>query len=114
MNLSDNIAGILGFLKIAIIILGIAHFCACILNLIATVDYEELGVSWFESIGIDREDWTSRYLSSIYWAVATMTTIGYGDVVPVTKNEKLFAIFAMLLASVIFAYTMSSIGSVIN
>ncbi len=43
-----------------------------------------------------------------------MITVGYGDIVPITTNEMIFCMFAMLLASGVFAFTMNSIGSVIQ
>lgn len=41
-----------------------------------------------------------------------MTTVGYGDIVPVTSVEKLFGIIVMLLACCVFAYIMNSIGGI--
>ena len=92
----------------------IAHYCACILNFVSSIYYEFTGDSWFRRFGIDVDNWSKRYLASIYWAVTTMMTIGYGDIVPITYNEKIVTIFTMLLASVLFAYTINSIGSVIR
>lgn len=43
-----------------------------------------------------------------------MMTIGYGDIVPVTHDEKIFTIFTIILASVIFAYITTNIGSVLK
>ena len=37
-----------------------------------------------------------------------MITVGYGDIVPVNNNEKIYSIFAMLVACGVFAYTMNS------
>ncbi len=43
-----------------------------------------------------------------------MITVGYGDVVPVNPGEKIFAIFTMLLACGVFAYTMNTMGTVLS
>ncbi len=40
---------------------------------------------------------------SIYWAVVTLTTVGYGDVVPLTTLGKTVAVFIMLLGYAIIA-----------
>lgn len=37
------------------------------------------------------EGW--RYLDSVYFTVATVTTVGYGDIVPITDTGKIFTIF---------------------
>lgn len=38
-----------------------------------------------------------------------MITIGYGDIHPYTTPEMIFAIFAMILASGVFGYSMNSV-----
>ena len=40
---------------------------------------------------------------SIYWAIVTLTTVGYGDVVPVTILGKMVATFIMILGYGIIA-----------
>lgn len=40
---------------------------------------------------------------SIYWAVITLTTVGYGDIVPITALGKFIATFIMLLGYSIIA-----------
>ena len=41
------------------------------------------------------EGW--RYIDSVYFTVATVTTIGYGDIVPQTDIGKIFTIFFSFL-----------------
>jgi len=40
---------------------------------------------------------------SIYWAIVTLTTVGYGDVTPVTIVGKIIATFIMILGYGIIA-----------
>lgn len=40
---------------------------------------------------------------SIYWAIVTITTVGYGDIAPVTPIGKIFASFIMILGYAIIA-----------
>lgn len=40
---------------------------------------------------------------SIYWAIVTMTTVGYGDIAPVTVLGQLFASLLMIMGYVIIA-----------
>eukprot|EP01029_Cantina_marsupialis_P016281 TRINITY_DN3621_c0_g1_i6.p1 TRINITY_DN3621_c0_g1~~TRINITY_DN3621_c0_g1_i6.p1 ORF type:complete len:377 (-),score=79.50 TRINITY_DN3621_c0_g1_i6:79-1209(-) len=56
----------------------------------------------------------NRYLLSIYWAFTTMSTVGYGDVVPATTGERFFGCFALLLGVCIFAYVVGSIASLFD
>ncbi len=41
--------------------------------------------------------------SSVYWAIVTMTTVGYGDITPVTATGRLLSAFVMLLGYTIIA-----------
>lgn len=48
----------------------------------------------------------SSLLDTTWWAVATVTTVGYGDVIPVTPNGKLIGIFTMIIGTALFwSYT---------
>lgn len=49
------------------------------------------------------------YFASIYWSVMTLTSIGYGDIVPVNRAEHIFVIFCMVMGGVCWAYILGSI-----
>jgi len=42
-------------------------------------------------------DIRSRYITSLYFTFTIMTSVGFGNVAPVTNIEKVFSIFAMIL-----------------
>ena len=48
---------------------------------------------------------------SIYWAVVTLTTVGYGDVVPITALGKTVAVFIMMLGYAIIAVPTGIVSS---
>ena len=37
------------------------------------------------------------WITSIYWAVTTMTTIGYGDISAHTAEERILAVVVMVI-----------------
>ncbi len=55
------------------------------------------------------EGW--RYLDSLYFSTATLTTVGYGDLAPQTDVGKMFTIFYMLAGVTIALYGLSIIAA---
>lgn len=47
------------------------------------------------------------YIASIYWAVMTMTSIGYGDILPATLTEFIVCSICMMVSSILWAYIIS-------
>lgn len=47
------------------------------------------------------------YIASIYWAVMTMTSIGYGDILPSTLTEFVVCSVCMMVSSILWAYIIS-------
>lgn len=54
------------------------------------------------------EKWS--YMDSFYFTGVTLTTIGYGDLVPVTDSGKVFTILFSLMGIGVFLYALSVIA----
>jgi len=50
-------------------------------------------------------------LDAVWWTVDTATTVGYGDIVPVTNTGKIIAIFFMFFGISVLALFLSVLGT---
>ena len=64
--------------------------------------------------GVAEPTASARYVDALYWCVTTLTTVGYGDVLPTTQIQKLYAIGVMLLGVGVYAYLIGNIASLID
>ena len=53
------------------------------------------------------------YVSSFYWACMTVSTIGYGDIVPVDAVERMIASACMLIGAGVYGYVIGAVSSVV-
>jgi len=113
--------GFLQILKMVAMILYLMHILGCFWFFVATNSgYEgtlEAGDTW-----LARYDGGSgltapletQYLFSIYWALMTLTTVGYGDITPANDSERLYALGSLLLGALVFGFMLSSIGGLVK
>ena len=58
--------------------------------------------------------WEDKYLLSLYWAVVTMMTVGYGDITPTNKIEVIYTSIVILFGCVVYGYNLNTIGIVLE
>lgn len=110
--------------KLIITFVYVAHFFGCMFFFVGaandcaqkakdaaiagnyTVNPDDVNCEWTTANGMVGEPIETQYITSLYWAMMTVTTVGYGDISVTSVQEKSFAtvvmIFANLMGAVIF------------
>lgn len=55
-------------------------------------------------------DITTYYIKSFYWALTTLTTIGYGDIVPYDNTGRIFTCFIMIIGVGMYGIVIGNIS----
>ena len=67
-------------------ILLVNHIVGCFWHLVP--ELEDSGdQSWLAVTKFGEKSIYRRYTASFYWAITTITTVGYGDILPGTSGE---------------------------
>ncbi len=75
----------------------VAHWIACF---------------WIVLDGVaEMEKSSDIYSIAIYWSVTTLTTVGYGDITPVTTPQRYFTIMVMLAGVGTYGYVIGNVAS---
>jgi CRP-like cAMP-binding protein len=63
---------------------------------------------------IDEDDYTSKYVISLYWAFTTLATVGYGDIVPTNMTHRIVVILIMVLGATVFGYIVANVSTLMS
>lgn len=107
-QLSDQWSVSFTALSLCLLLISLAHWAACAFRYAAAF---EPG-SWLQPYQ-DTDLW-EQYVTTVYWATTTLTTTGYGDVVPLATQERVYGIVIMILSAGVFSYVIGKIGTVIT
>lgn len=102
---------LVGVQKLLLQICFMAHLVACFWHMLTLPNRSP---NWISEFGYSDDPVTAQYVSSFYWTISTMLTIGYGDISGTNGNERLYCIFTMLLGGVMFGAVISQVTRLIE
>jgi len=71
-----------------------------------------VGIYYFENV--EQPDQFKSIFHSLWWAVATLTTVGYGEVYPITIGGKIFTFFVLMLGLGVVAVPTGLVSSALS
>lgn len=115
-NLSEVLRIGVGFerlLFLMVIFLVMIHVIACFWIFIAKFD-DLTKDNWIYAKGIiDYSDY-DLYITSFYFSVTTVVTVGYGDITAQSAGEKIVAVILMITGVVAFSFATGALSSIIS
>ncbi|MCI0694317.1 ion channel [candidate division KSB1 bacterium] len=73
-----------------------------------------IACGWLALRGISAasDDWTN-YLRALYWTIQILSTVGYGDLTPVTNAQTLYTMGVMIVGVGVYGYIIGNVASLL-
>ena len=107
----------MSLIKFAILVTTLAHWIACALAIVPQLEqsttHNGFADNWLTANGLEGSDAGTQYLYAGYWAIMTISTVGYGDISLPTPGEKVCGICAMCVGGAAYAYIVGAICGIV-
>ena len=97
------------YLDIIVLFMGL-HFVASLFIFIGRNQYP----NWITELKLENSTFIHIYISSIYYLIATITTVGYGDITPSNQEERLFGLVLLIVGIIVYSFAVAGISNYIK
>lgn len=108
------------FLSLMAKVVAVGHFIACLWWGLCSA-MSPPGQAWFDQFpdivlveDLRNAPVKTQYMWAFYWTIATLTTVGYGDVHASNTNERLLNIFVLFIGASVFGYIVANVAAVME
>jgi len=85
-----------------------------ILQLSIVVFWIGLFIHWLACGWVALHAGSEEYLRALYWAVTTLTTVGYGDVTPSNTSQTIYTMIVMFLGVGVYGYIIGNVTNILT
>lgn len=110
--LREKLQNLMSLMKVFFISFLTAHIFACFWYF--SSKFGEPTKNWVAKAEIMDASLSTKYLYSFYWSIATMMTVGYGDISPTNESEMIVCLISIILGCVVYAYNINSVGMILQ
>ena len=104
---------LMGSLKATLMLYFLAHFMTCSWHLVNVLEALDGTETWAMANKLDEKKVSERYLLCFYSVINVVTSVGYGDMFPVTDFERIFFILMITAGDVLFALAFGLIAQLV-
>ena len=107
--LSENyyLENLVKFLIYFLIFFLFVHLFVCLHLYLSLQSYP----NWITHTNLIDETFLSKYITSLYFMVTTMTTVGYGDIICISPLERIYHIILLVIGTLLYTFLVSKIGN---
>ena len=89
------------------------HFVCCIWIFTAKTFKSEENIGWIESGGFEELSMGQLYITSFYFSVTTITTVGFGDISGTSTPERWICLILHLVGVLSYSFAAGSLTNII-
>ena len=99
-------------IKIMFMYFSILHYLVCC-HIFIGYNFHP---SWLFSIqrNYHLNNYLSIYITSLYYLITTLTTVGYGDIVCISTPERIYKLIELSLGIILYSYIISKLGDMVK
>ncbi len=74
-----------------------------------------LTCGWLSMQGMGAgQELVSSYILALYWCISTLSSVGYGDVIPTNTGERIYAIGVMMVGVGMYSYIIGNVATILT
>ena len=98
---------LIGFLIYFLIAILFVHLFICLHIYLAYKSYP----NWLSYTNNIDSVFYSKYITSLYFMITTMTTVGYGDIICISFIERIYHMLLLVIGTLLYTFIVSKIGN---